>query len=248
MSREMRSVRRNWERFGQTDPMWGVLTHPGMEGRWDPESFYEHGRRDVQSLYKQLGQAGVKVPAGRALDFGCGAGRLSFALASRFDSVDGVDISEAMLEFANSHRPPGDNCEFSLYDGRRLEFPDGCFDFAVSLTTLQHVPPAAVPSYVREMFRVLRFGGVLAVQIPTPPPPSTTPVPIRARLRRRASTLAYRYLAHRPVMRMSGIDPDEVKRMILEAGGDAPQAILDGRAGDWAPSYLYVSRKQQLPS
>ena len=48
-------------------------------------------------------------PAARrsALDFGCGIGRLSQALAEHFDQVYGVDISPKMIELARAAQSQG---------------------------------------------------------------------------------------------------------------------------------------------
>lgn len=241
MNGGLRSVRRNWERFGRRDPMFGVLAHPGMEGRWELDKFYQHGQREIDLLYEQIGETGVSLPTGRALDFGCGAGRLSFALARRFAAVDGVDISQPMLSFAERNRPLDAECRFHLYGGERLHFEDQSFDFAVSLMTLQHVPSVEVPHYISELVRVLRVGGVLAFQLPTGsrfPAPS---VPAHVRVRQWVSHVAYHTVRRQPVMLMSGATPTEVQRMVLDAGGDEARAVPDGRAGDWGPSYLYVA-------
>ena len=53
-------------------------------------------------MFRQLEDLGVTVSRGRALDFGCGAGRLTRALAARFESVVGVDVADAMLDKARA--------------------------------------------------------------------------------------------------------------------------------------------------
>ena len=49
-----------------------------------------------------------------------------------------------------------------LYDGAVLPFPDGAFEAAVSLDTLEHVPPADRQAFCGELLRVARRLVVLA--------------------------------------------------------------------------------------
>lgn len=233
-------TRRNWERFGETDPMWGVLAHKGMQGRWKADDFYRHGRTEVEALFAQLEMAGVGPPHGRALDFGCGIGRLSFALADRFDEVVGVDISGPMVDEARRRNPAGDRCQFHLYDGVDLAmFADGSFGAVVSLMTLQHVPPASAKGYLAELVRVLRPGGVLAVQVPSG---HRRPEGHAWRRVARAVRGGLSVAVHRPPrMDMHAIPVAEVTAVLSAAGADVAGTVLDGRAGEWGPSVLYVA-------
>lgn len=52
---------------------------------------------------------------------------------------------------------------FVLYDGKRLPFRDGEFDLVVSNSVIEHVPPAARRSFVKEIRRV---GQAVFVQTP----------------------------------------------------------------------------------
>ncbi|HEX3426999.1 MAG TPA: methyltransferase domain-containing protein [Acidimicrobiales bacterium] len=241
MPRDLDRTRRTWERLGATDPMWGVLTHKGMRGRWEAEDFFRHGTWEVDSLMTQFAMAGVDPPRDRVLDFGCGLGRLSFALAEHFEQVVGVDLSRPMLEKAREYNHLGDRCQFFLYDGNDLHlFDDGSFGTVVSLMTLQHVPPERALVYVRELVRVLRPGGILAVQIPS------------ERLRpERSFSERFRHGVHRGIamvrrsaqMEMHAIAQREVTSALESAGAAIAGVIGDGRAGRWGTSLLYVARR-----
>jgi SAM-dependent methyltransferase len=220
--------------------MWGVLAHDGMRGRWQPEEFFAHGRSEVDALMTQLQMAGVDPPRDRVLDFGCGVGRLSFALADRFERVVGVDISRPMLDGAGRYNRLGDRCQFFLYNGEDLSlFPDRSFSAVVSLMTLQHVPPAAATVYLSEMVRVLRPGGVLAVQIPAERRQSNLS-PWR-RLRRGIRTSLDLAIRRPPRMEMHAMPIEEVAAVIEAAGADIAGVIPDGRAGEWGESVLHVA-------
>ena len=64
----------------------------------------------------------------RALDSGCGAGALAFALAPFVESVVGVDLSEELLAAGRELAPP--NCELVVGDATALSFEYGSFDIA----------------------------------------------------------------------------------------------------------------------
>ena len=104
----------------------------------------------------------------RALDFGCGAGRLTQALAQSFDSVVGVDIAPSMIDIAHQYDRSDGRCTFILLEGQDLhELEDASFDFVYTAHVLQHMHPRYAERYVAEFMRVLKPGGTAFVQLPT---------------------------------------------------------------------------------
>jgi len=91
----------------------------------------------------------------RALDSGCGAGALAFALAPFVGSVVGVDLS-ANLIYAGKELAPA-NCELMVGDATALPFEYGSFDIVGCMRVLHHARrPELV---VSELARVTRPGG-----------------------------------------------------------------------------------------
>src|SRR5215217_3376455 len=84
-----------WKWFGETEPYWSVLTNDAFKaaniaGHLD--AFYESGRRDISRLVVALCRNQVDEKAIKnVIDFGCGVGRLTLALASRFPHVTSID-------------------------------------------------------------------------------------------------------------------------------------------------------------
>src|SRR6266545_4390324 len=141
----MRSFRRSarlWERNAEIDPLWAILALPGKEGRaWDPDEFFATGERDVAELFRDLDERGVHPHPRRALDFGCGVGRLTRALASRFEQVDGVDVSPTMVAAARRYGGASERVRFHVGATPDLRsFASGSFDLVLSILVLQHIP------------------------------------------------------------------------------------------------------------
>ena len=91
----------------------------------------------------------------RALDSGCGAGALAFALAPFVGSVVGVDLSADLIA-AGSELAPA-NCELSVGDATALQYEYGSFDIVGCMRVLHHARrPELV---VSELARVTRPGG-----------------------------------------------------------------------------------------
>jgi SAM-dependent methyltransferase len=168
---ELAEVQQVWDRLGRTDPLWAVLTDARFRGGgWDPAQLFALGVAEVDAVMDLAQQHGLTYGRQAALDFGCGVGRLSQALARYFDSVVGVDIAASMVAQAEEHNRHGAKCRFVVNDRSDLRlFPDATFDFVLSLLVLQHMEPRFALGYLREFLRVLRPGGLLVFQVPSGP-------------------------------------------------------------------------------
>ena len=163
------TLRRHWDQFGRSDPFWAVLTAPDKKGnRWSTEDFLKTGRDEIAALIAYLDAKGLGVRRHRALDFGCGAGRLTHALADHFAQVIGVDIAPSMINVARRLHAARVNVEFRVNSSSRLEsIESDSIDLVYTLLVLQHMRPRYIREYLAEFVRVLSPGGVLIFQLPT---------------------------------------------------------------------------------
>jgi SAM-dependent methyltransferase len=101
------------------------------------------------------------VPAGatRALDVGCGDGRLARELRAVVPHVTALDQDEPTLAAARA-ADGGLGIDYVLGDFLRQDFEPGSFDFVCSIATLHHMDAAAG---LHRMAGLLRPGGRLAV-------------------------------------------------------------------------------------
>jgi SAM-dependent methyltransferase len=161
----------NWERLGEIDPMFAILSDPELEGnRWDVDAFLRTGEEEVAQNLDHLARLGVEVARQRCLDFGCGVGRLTQALCRHFDRCDGVDIAASMIERAREMNRHGERCRYHVNARDDLAlFEEGTFDFVMSLIVLQHVEPLYAKRYIADFMRVLRPGGAALFQVPAAP-------------------------------------------------------------------------------
>ncbi len=165
----LRQLRENWEKLGERDAMWAILSSPEKKGcKWDEESFFRSGHQDVNEVLTEISARGLPLEKGTALDFGCGIGRLTQALCSHFRKCYGVDISSSMLSQAAQYNRFGSACTYVHNEAGDLQCFDGDnFDFIYSHLVLQHIPPKVSKRYISEFVRVLKPGGLLVFQAPS---------------------------------------------------------------------------------
>jgi SAM-dependent methyltransferase len=112
-------------------------------------------------------------PGERVLDMGCGAGRHAFEMYRRGADVIAFDqdadelagVRELFVAMAEEGQvPEGAEADVKEGDALSLPFADGEFDRIVAAEVLEHIP--ADIEAIRELVRVLRPGGTMAVTVP----------------------------------------------------------------------------------
>ncbi|OHA99969.1 MAG: hypothetical protein A3H52_02980 [Candidatus Zambryskibacteria bacterium RIFCSPLOWO2_02_FULL_39_26] len=120
---------------------------------------------DSQALVEDFKDR-VGNPAGKKiLDVGSGSGGVSIAFVLAGANMTGIDIEKELYEIAKLH---AENCKvkvnFFLYDGNKLPFSDNTFDYAVSVSVLEHT--TSPENYLSEILRVVKLGGKCYLAFP----------------------------------------------------------------------------------
>ena len=165
----LKELQRNWDGLAQADPLWAICTDPAKRNsQWTREDFFATGRKEIEAVLAYAARIGIYIDkTAPALDFGCGVGRLTRALAQSFPECIGLDISPAMITLARDLNRDLPNCRFQLNDDIQLKsLPANYFGFIYSSLVLQHIASPYSHEYIAEFIRVLRTGGVLIFQVP----------------------------------------------------------------------------------
>jgi ubiquinone/menaquinone biosynthesis C-methylase UbiE len=138
--------------------------------QWSDKEFYASGEETLRSfiLNDMANICQGKDPADmRVLEIGCGAGRVTRALAGLFGEVHAVDVSGEMVRFARDGVKEFSNAFIYQNNGMDLSVvPAEPFDFAFSCLVFQHIPSREViQTYVNEVHRLLRPGALLKFQL-----------------------------------------------------------------------------------
>ena len=248
----LRADLREWNDLAREDGMWAVCSVPGRRGSWTTEEFFATGEQEIAGMVAGLSEQGLMPRAGRAVDFGCGLGRLTRALSRRFEEVVGVDASRVMIDEAKRLNGDLRNASFALNERADLALlATASFDLVVSLITLQHLGSrAAIRAYIREFVRVTAAGGVIVFQLPVKVGWRVRLHPYRLLNRAlRALPVAPRWALRRVMshsMQLSSLPEEQVRLILGACGASVAVAFSDNRMdADIVPSLTYVAR---LPS
>ena len=96
------------------------------------------------------------------LDIGCGNGSIHPFLLERCPLIRlrGVDVASTSVESARLTYP---QVQYDVYDGAKLPYATGQFDAAYTICVMHHVPPSEWATFMSEMCRVVRPGGLVSV-------------------------------------------------------------------------------------
>jgi SAM-dependent methyltransferase len=137
----------SWQVSGDAAEVYERCFVPAIFGRWAP----------------QIADAAKVASDDRVLDVGCGTGVLARVAADRVaeeSRVTGLDLNDGMLAVARRLRP---QIDWRQGDATKLPFPDETYDVVMSQFALMYFPDRSAA--IREMVRVLRPDGRLAVAV-----------------------------------------------------------------------------------
>ncbi len=215
---------RNWEIWGERDPYYAVLTKPRFRSEAieaHKSEFFASGGAYITDMLALLERHFGALHRDRALDFGCGVGRLTLPLADAFASVVGLDVSPAMLREAalNSQARA---IEYLLSDDD-LSRVEGSFDLVNSSIVFQHIPVKRGMRILRHLLERTRLGGGCLIHLSIKrrsSPLSEARYRLRHNLPGGQALLNFLSgkAADTPVMEMNEYPLDEVLRLFHQLG------------------------------
>lgn len=162
----MDKIEKKWEYFGETNPYFAVSTFDKFKSENLDDTalvnFFESGEEYTKRIWQEIeNNLQTDFRPRKALDFGCGVGRITLPIARRCESVVGVDISENMLKEArrNSERFSLENVDFVKGDDD-LTKVSGEFDFIHSFIVFQHIKPKTGEAIFKKFVEMLADGGI----------------------------------------------------------------------------------------
>lgn len=167
MNKYIQTLTSNWDKLANIDPMSSILVDNKRENKcWDRQVFFSTGYSEIKDLMNSISRNDISFKRNAAMDFGCGIGRLTKALADEFVEVVGVDIAPKMIEMATKYCTKS-NCYFKLNISEDLTmFETNSFDFIYSNIVFQHIKPQYTFLFLKEMLRVIKDDGLIVFQIP----------------------------------------------------------------------------------
>jgi SAM-dependent methyltransferase len=155
-----KSIKSFWNRAADENPYWYVSSYGPYDAKRNLDEFWASGRTIWTDIKRVTGY--TPRPDDMVVEIGCGVGRLTRAIAPEVGRVIALDISERMLAIARQANLP--NADFRGVDGFALPgIPDKSVDLALGYCVFQHLPShGALKSYLAEMHRVIKPGGMLA--------------------------------------------------------------------------------------
>jgi SAM-dependent methyltransferase len=170
LERMVAHVEQTWTRLGETEPHWSVITDPRFKAtRFEAnrDLFDAYGEQDAIRLDAAAARAGMDLTRyGTCFELGCGVGRITAWLASRFAHVIGADISLAHLGTARAALAGRDNVEL-LHITRLAGLAAlPAYDIFYSRIVLQHNPPPVIAAILAQILGGLPPGGAGFFQVP----------------------------------------------------------------------------------
>jgi SAM-dependent methyltransferase len=240
---QIRNLQDTWDELGRKDPMWAIAS---SKDHWDEEEFFSTGAAEIEEVIAYVDSLGLDLPRSRALDFGCGLGRLTRALGAEFEETVGVDIAPSMVAAARELNEGQDNLTFVVNEQPGLDaFDSSSFDLVYSNIVLQHMAPELAKAYIRGFLRVISDRGLVLFQLPSRRRHGE--MGLRARLRRarrRGLRPTVRSLVRRvsqPTMEMHCVPKDEVVALLESSGAEVIDIRANANAGPLYESYSYAA-------
>ncbi|KUO60169.1 MAG: hypothetical protein APF80_16695 [Alphaproteobacteria bacterium BRH_c36] len=227
-------VRKQWSKLGETEPYWSVLTDERyrmstIERHQD--SFEASARNEMALFDAALDRCFTNPPKGVCLELGCGVGRATRYLSTRFDSIVAVDVAEGNMRICKEAMQQDEienvDCRLLTKVQDIADLPE--FDMLYSVMVLQHNPPPVILYMLGTLLPKLRPGGVAYFQVPT-------------HTLRYAFSIEKYFNSDPSILDMHALPMQDVFSSIATAGLELREVLADGWTGQYG-SHTFIARK-----
>jgi methylase of polypeptide subunit release factors len=230
-------VGETWARLGAARPHFSVLTDAVFlpeSIHENIESFWQSGEIEAEWIGEMLRQHGFGDRAnGNCVEYGCGVGRVTMALARRFARVDAYDVSAGHLALANERARELGLSNVSFHQRTSALAPLASCHFFYSKIVFQHNPPPLIGQLIRLSLRTLVPDGVAIFQLPIHSPGY------------RFNLSEWLRQASSEDMEMHCFPLDQVLKIVAAEGCTTLEVREDHSCGEQYVSRIFVVRKHR---
>ena len=230
-------IKTYWSGRGETDAEFSVLTNAKFTADKidaNRDEFYHSGEKDFDTIKSFFDRNSCSLADVRSsIDLGCGVGRISAAMAKRFDKVVGVDISPGHLKKAQAWFDSHNLTNGAFVHLSDLEVVDTLpeVDLFYSLIVLQHNPPPVMYELLKRALRRVNVGGYALFQLPT--------------YRTDYRFVWEEYFETEPKMEMHSLPQRYAFAALQNAGFDLLECHQDNRASARHMSHTFFARRSR---
>ena len=162
---------REWNKWDKNDLYYAVLASPKFRNRDNMAEFFAFGEQDFSNMQQDFERLAIPLtPAGKALDYGCGVGRVLRPVSHYYPQAVGIDVSRAMVEEARNNIPEA-TTDIRLLENNDLAacLGEDTFSFIHTRLVLQHIPNKRGFQIIRHLLERLEKNGKAYIQAPMMP-------------------------------------------------------------------------------
>ncbi len=245
---------KEWKMWGEIDPLFGVASWKNKARNaanpWTDQEIYQLGELDWKDFSRHWEMYGVNRDS--CLEIGCGVGRITMQLASYFNQVHAIDVSEKMIEYAKKHIS-NSSIAFYLSNGMDIPLADRSVVSVFSTHVFQHFDSLSVAdTYFAEISRIMKKDGTFMLHLPIHIWPSTSRI-LRiiytaqqtfGDLRARGKRLLMQYGMAKPIMRMLNYPLEYFYEALPKFGfDDVELAVFVTKSNNSPHPFIFARRK-----
>ncbi len=163
----LKKMQLDWDQRARENARFYIVD---SQENWTEDEFYRLGQQTIaQEILTDMHNVcqGREPQQMKVLEIGCGAGRVTRALADLFGEVHAVDVSGEMARLARAACADKPNAFIYQNNGMDLDvLGERLFDFAFSICCFHHIPSRdVIENYIREVGRLLRPGALFKFEV-----------------------------------------------------------------------------------